>query len=50
MKKIFAIIMTFVMAFVLVGCKKTPELSFEKVSYEMNVGDEEELKPTILNL
>ena len=47
MKKIIAIAITFVMAFVLVGCSKQPVLSFEKTDFTIEVGKEEALNPTV---
>jgi len=49
--KKFLLVLTFLFAlFVVVGCRKDPTLTFEKTSFEVEVGEVVELKPVITDL
>lgn len=48
MKRIFTMIIMLVMVCLLAGCAKTPQLSFEKNTYDIEIGQEEVLSPIIL--
>lgn len=44
------LVLTFILTVALfVGCKKTPELKFEKTNFELKVGEEVELNPILTN-